>query len=94
MLGNYNIYKDMKDTALSCTSQAIKFIRVDSVKVFNPKSQKCNCGCTGCLAYNSSLVSCQSGDKTFPLGTEIGACRGIDDVVSLEFELTIEVQVE
>ena len=94
MLDNYNIYKDMKDTALSRTSQAVKFICVDSVKVFDPESQKCNCRCTGCPACNSSLVSCQSGDKMFPLGTEIGACRGIDDVVSLEFELTIEVQVE
>ncbi len=94
MLGNYNIYKDMKDTALSCTSQAVKFICVDSIKVFDPESQKCNCKCTGCPACNSSLVSCQLGDKTFPSGTEIGACRGIDDVVSLQFELTIEVQVE
>jgi hypothetical protein len=98
MLDNYNIYKELKDNALGCTSQAVKFKSVDGFTVFDAESKACNCGCTGCSACNSvtSPVNCQSEDKTktFPLGTVIGACRGIDDVVTLQFQLTIEVQVE
>ena len=98
MLDNYNSYRGSKDNALSCTSSSVKFISVDGFTVSDAESKACNCGCADCLACNNvtSPVNCQSEDKTktFPLGTVIGACRGLDDVVTLQFQLTIQVLVE
>ena len=98
MKDNYNIYQELSnDQSLSCGSSSIKFNSVDGFTVFDAESKVCNCGCTGigCQTcdFVESPVNCQSEDKTktFPLGTVIGACRGLDDVVTLQFRLTLTV---
>ena len=97
MQGNFNIYG--KNTqSLNCNTNSVEFIRVDGFTTFDAESKICNCGCTDCSACNSvaSPVNCQSEDKTktFSNGTVIGACRGLDDVVTLQFALTINVKPE
>ena len=96
MLANYDHYtKGGTKTSLGCGSNSVQFNRVDGFTVFDADSKKCNCGCTDCPACNNvtSPVNCQSEDRStpFPLGTVIGACRGLDDVVTLQFRLTLTV---
>jgi hypothetical protein len=99
MTDNYNIYsKTTNEATLSCGSNSVDFLSVDGFTVFDAESKICNCGCEGCddCSTKTSPVRCQSEDKskTFPLGTVIDACRGLDDVLTLQFALSINVKPE
>jgi hypothetical protein len=100
MRDNYVVYKSANSaTSLSCGASSVNFISVDGFRVADGEARACNCGCTGCPTCNSAdptHVSCKAllGGKIFPTGTVIGACRGIDDVVTVQFDLTIEVKPE
>lgn len=100
MATNYVIYSEANiGTVPSCGANSVDFISVDGFTVADGEARACNCGCSGCPTCNiadPTHVSCiaLTGGKIFPSGTVIGACRGIDDVVTVQFQLTIDVKTE